>query len=314
MALKISLICTVYNEEKTIATLLESIENQTRVPDEIIIVDAGSKDNTVPIIRNFTNKLPIKLIISSGVNVSTGRNIAIRNTLYDIIASTDGGCEIDKYWLQNIIKPFEDKNVDIVSGVYTPLVESEFQEIVSYMIFPEIEKLDSRNFNPSSRSIAFKKKAWESVGGYPEYLMTAEDTLFDLNLRKAGFRFSLAKDAIVSWRIRENRKDLFKMFFRYAIGEGVEFLFVKSYFIRYLTFLTSLFTICLFWPNPYFWLLALPVLFFGIYVKHLRKVKKFTIKRFFISLSVAITIECAVFLGYVTGNLRRIFKLNSSKI
>lgn len=313
MSLKVSLICTVFNEGKTIATLLESIKNQTRIPDEVIIVDAGSKDDTIHIIRNFIHKLPINLIISPNANIGTGRNIAIKNAQYDIIACTDGGCKIDEYWLQNILKPFQDVCVDVVSGVYTPLVESEFEEIVSYMIFPEIEKLDSNNFNPSSRSIAFKKKAWKLVGGYPEWLMTAEDTLFDLNLRKSGFRFSLARDAIVSWRVRENRKKLFKQFFGYARGDGIEFLFFKSYSIRYVTILAIILAICLFWSNPYFWSLSIPFSFVSIYIKHLRKMKKLTIKRFFISLSVAITIESAVFLGYVTGNLRRIFKSNSNR-
>ncbi|RLG16029.1 glycosyltransferase, partial [Nanoarchaeota archaeon] len=44
--MKVSLICTVLNEEDTIEDLLKSIIKQTRRPDEFVIVDGGSKDKT----------------------------------------------------------------------------------------------------------------------------------------------------------------------------------------------------------------------------------------------------------------------------
>ena len=55
--MKISLICTTYNEEKSIGKLIESMLNQSRLPDEIIIADSLSTDNTVKIIRSFKSKL-----------------------------------------------------------------------------------------------------------------------------------------------------------------------------------------------------------------------------------------------------------------
>ena len=58
-------------------------------------------------------------------------------------------------------------------------------------------------------SVAFRKSAWKDVGGYPEWLETAEDTLFDLNLKKAGKKFVLAKDAVVRWGTRENAAERF---------------------------------------------------------------------------------------------------------
>ena len=48
----------VYNEEKNISALLESLLNQTRLPDEIIIADDGSKDNTAKIVREYAARYP----------------------------------------------------------------------------------------------------------------------------------------------------------------------------------------------------------------------------------------------------------------
>ena len=82
----ISLICTVKNEEDTTLDWLASLEKQSRLPDEVIIVDGGSTDRTVDLIKEFmrNSKLNIRLIVAPGVNIAQGRNIAIKNVTYDI--------------------------------------------------------------------------------------------------------------------------------------------------------------------------------------------------------------------------------------
>ena len=98
--IKLSLIVTVLNEEKYIGKLIDSISIQTKIPDEIIIVDGGSIGNTVAKIQNSKFKIQnykskFKIIIKPG-NRSVGRNEAIRKTTGDIILSTDAGCILDK--------------------------------------------------------------------------------------------------------------------------------------------------------------------------------------------------------------------------
>ena len=195
-----SLIITVKNEEATIAALLESIIKQTKSPNEIVIVDAGSSDSTVNIIENYKDRLPIKLIISPKANIPAGRNIAIKNTSQDIIACTDGGCVLHERWFENIVKPLEtSSDVSVVSGVYLPLCKNDFEQTMSKLILPEIDTLTLENYLPASRSVAFRKNVWAEVGGYPEWLNTAEDTSFDLKALRLGKKFVLAKDAIVFW-------------------------------------------------------------------------------------------------------------------
>lgn len=72
---------------------------------------------------------------------------------------------------------------------------------------------------PSSRCVAFRREAWAAVGGYPEWLtLTAEDTLFNYNLRAAGLRFHYASDAIVAWEVRPTLKAFLKMIYHYGYG------------------------------------------------------------------------------------------------
>ena len=51
--MKVSLIVTALNEEDSIGGLLDSVTGQIKIPDEVIIVDAGSTDNTVQLIEEF---------------------------------------------------------------------------------------------------------------------------------------------------------------------------------------------------------------------------------------------------------------------
>ena len=76
--MKISIIIPTYNEEKNIILLLQSLINQSYSPDEIIICDGGSKDNTIKLINNFIKEYTfIKLVPRLGKCRGAGRNTGI---------------------------------------------------------------------------------------------------------------------------------------------------------------------------------------------------------------------------------------------
>ena len=89
--MQVSVIMTVLNEGEAIKRLLNSLVAQERRPDEVIIVDGGSTDDTVSILSRYQGQLPLQVIVSPGANISRGRNIAIRAAAGPIIASVDAG-------------------------------------------------------------------------------------------------------------------------------------------------------------------------------------------------------------------------------
>jgi len=215
--MKVSIICPVYNEEESIEELIKSMLNQTKKADEIIFVDSFSKDGTPEIIKKYKSE-GIKLIQKKS-NIAQARNIAIKNAKNKIIACTDASSKLDKNWLKNISQPFKDESIDVVSGGYIAVSEGGIGDYIAMVTVKPMEEWDEKTFIPSGRSIAFKKKAWKAVGGYPEKSNTGEDTLFGLKLRKKDFKFKLAKDAIVYWRGRNNIKKFAKQFYLYGKGD-----------------------------------------------------------------------------------------------
>ncbi|MDO8270206.1 MAG: glycosyltransferase [Candidatus Levybacteria bacterium] len=219
--MKKAFIVTVFNEQKSLGKLLDSLLKQTLIPDEIVVVDAGSTDNTIKILKKYSSKFPknvLKIIVRKG-NRSVGRNTAIQNSKAGIIAVSDAGCILDRKWFENITKPLDDKKIDVVAGFYKPIAKNAFQKsLAAYTCFPE-DKL-TNDFLPSSRSVAFKKSAWESVEGYPEHLDTCEDLVFARNMKKLGLNFFVEKRAIVYWPQRKDLLEAFRQFFSYAKGDG----------------------------------------------------------------------------------------------
>lgn len=234
----ISLISTVRNEENSIIDLLSSIACGSLWPEEMIIVDGGSSDHTIDAIEYWRAEhpgFPLRLIrTTTRVAIAAGRNMAIRAAHFDWIAVIDSGCLAQKHWLRNLMAPFFAPDPpDVVAGWYEPRITTSFHRRVARAFVPRLSTIRSGSFLPSSRSVAFTRHAWSSVGGYPEKLRFAgEDTLFDLRLKQAGFQFLFVPEAIVLWCLRDNLRRLISQYFRYGYGDGEARILSSVYLFR----------------------------------------------------------------------------------
>lgn len=257
----ISLIATVLNEGDSIHRLLNSIAAQTCLPDEIIFVDGGSRDQTVAILQSYSDRLPIRVLVEPGCNISAGRNRAIAAARGDIIATTDAGVSLAPEWLQRLTEPLlKDAVVQVVSGFFEADPHSVFEAAMGATVLPLRGEITPSAFLPSSRSVAFRKSAWEAVGGYPEWLDYCEDLVFDLRLKQLTPNFAFAPDALVHFRPRSSLTAYFKQYYRYARGDGKADLWCKRHAIRYITYLVAAPLILLLGLliHPLLWLLAVP--------------------------------------------------------
>jgi len=263
---RISLILTVINEADALPRLLDSIAAQTRAADEIVIVDGGSTDATRDVLNTYAARLPLKILAQPGANISQGRNAAIRAATGDIICSTDAGVRLDAEWVAELARPFNDPSSlvtfhsslpDVVSGFFIPDPQGVFETALAATTLPALADIRPETFLPSSRSIAFRKSAWERVNGYPEWLDYCEDLIFDFALRGAGCRFAFAPRAVAHFRPRSSLRAFFRQYYQYARGDGKANLWFTRHVIRYLTYLVAL-------PFALFALFRVPPLGLGI--------------------------------------------------
>ena len=233
----VSIIVTVKNEASSIGRLLDSLRSQTISPSEVVIVDGGSTDGTLERIVSHRPRLPIRLLIREGTNISQGRNEAIRAAKGEIIASTDAGVRLVPHWLEELTRPLqEDAALDVVSGFFLPDPQTVFETAMAATVLPVETEVDPQSFLPSSRSVAFRREAWQEVGGYPEWLDFCEDLVFDFALLDAGRKFTFAPQALVYFRPRGSLRAFSRQYYQYARGDGKANLWPRRHAIRYLTY------------------------------------------------------------------------------
>jgi len=239
---KVSLIITVLNESKTINNLLNSIAKQTLLPNEVIIIDGGSIDETIKQINIFQHnniKLNIKSEIKIG-NRSVGRNYAISIAKHELIAITDAGCELSVNWLKELINVYQSEESPVISGYYSSKSTTDFQRAVTPYVLVMPDKVDENNFLPATRSMMIEKNLFVKLGGFNEQLSDNEDFAFAQNIKNNNIKISFAKKAIVYWIPRNNLKSFYNMIFRFARGDAYAKIFrpkVLLIFLRYIIFI-----------------------------------------------------------------------------
>lgn len=315
--MKISFITTVFNEGDSIMDLLESLNVQTLIPDEIVVVDGGSTDNTLSVISNFkfqNKKVKVRVLTIKG-NRSVGRNFAIKNSTGDIIIVSDAGCELDKNWIKNITKPFENSSVDVVAGYYKGLTKNIFEKSLIPYVFVMPDRIDSNNFLPATRSMAFKKSVWEKIGGFSERYSHNEDYVFARNLREKKFNIFFEKSAIVYWHPPKTLIKVFIMFLRFAYGDSEAKIYrpkAMLVLVRYL--IALLFTAVLIISHSLFVLFSISLAMLGYILWAILKNYKYVNNYLgFIYLPLfQFLSDFAVIIGTCLGTIKRIG--NSSSI
>lgn len=234
--MRVALIATVKNEGEGLRPLLDSVLQQTRSPDEVVIADAGSTDETLTILEEYQAFLPLRIILAPGSNISQGRNRAIEAAGGEIIACTDAGVTLSPGWLEELIRPILEDGAAVVSGWFEPDPYTDFEVVMGATVLPDRTDVRPETFLPSSRSVAYLKSAWAVVGGYPEWLDYSEDLIFDLALRERYGPFAFAPGAIAYFRPRGNLNAFARQYYRYARGDGKANLWPRRHLARYLTY------------------------------------------------------------------------------
>lgn len=210
MEKEIALICTTYNCKQELVDSLQTFTSPDNLEllDEFVIVDGGSTDGTWELLTDWAKRVDkLKIYQVPGANISCGRNEAIKRTKAGIIVGFDSGTRYGDNWLKLMLEPFNDPNVDIVGGSTVTWGESRYERCLAFL---SVTKTSDILFNPSHRGVAYKRKVWERIGGYPEHVKAGEDSWFNARCKKLGHKYINVPQAKNYWRVRKNWTSTFK--------------------------------------------------------------------------------------------------------
>jgi glycosyltransferase involved in cell wall biosynthesis len=228
--MKVSVVSTVKDAAPVFGEFLDSLRRQTRTPDQVVIVDGGSADGTWERLQNEPGVLALS---EPGANIARGRNLAVHAATHDVIAVTDADCVLAPDWLDRIVAPIEG-GASVVAGFYRPIPGSLFQTwAVSHI--PDASEIGPE-WLPSSRSLAFRRDAFEAAGGYPEWLPIGEDMYVNQRWVDLGVSIRRATDAVVYWRPRRGPVATWRQYERYAEGDAVAGMYPERHLLRYATY------------------------------------------------------------------------------
>lgn len=237
MAISITLIVPMYNDSEHLGKWLDSFSVQTSFPDEIIVVDGGSTDNSPIEVENAMRDLGINciVVVNDQLNlkymtgpIAAARNVGVKLASFEYIVCTDLGVIFSEDWFEGMRRAFEKSS--LVKGRYVAITNEESKFDLGRNFTPSEGKYLSPRFLPSSRSIGFTKTLWSSVGGYPESSYTAEDTLFALRCSKHE-DFAPVDFGFVKW-ILPTDEELKLKIQNYAKGDRIQGLFVRKYLLK----------------------------------------------------------------------------------
>jgi hypothetical protein len=120
--LTISVVIITRNQAVLLNRALASLVGQERRPDQVVVVDNASWDDTPSVARSYADKLNVTLVREEKIGIPHARNAGIQHCSGDIIAFLDGDCQADRRWLAELEVPFlKDPNIGAVGGSTMPI-------------------------------------------------------------------------------------------------------------------------------------------------------------------------------------------------
>jgi glycosyltransferase involved in cell wall biosynthesis len=203
----VSVIIPNYNRADLIGITLDNILSQTLKPSEIIVVDDGSTDNSVEVIRSFGEK--VTLICQENQGPGAARNAGLKVASGDYIQffDSDDLCSLNKFELQ--VKALENSGADIA---YSPWVKVY---IDSQKVYFENHVLQQRQLPKNQKPLVWFLRTWnivfqacmvrhsfiQKVGNYRTDLMPSEDSELLLRILLSNAKLEFVPDCLVLYRL-----------------------------------------------------------------------------------------------------------------
>ena len=221
----ISLYIPAYNAEKTIEKSIESILQQTLIPKEIIVINDCSSDKTLSLLKNFNQ---IKIISNNkNYGLAKSRNIALKYSKYDFLASIDSDVVCEKNWLETLFNTMKEKDADLIGGkLIDKFIEEPANHWRSYYLKQNWgnEQINNPQFIFGANSLLNKKKIRDLGIEYNEKFRTnGEDVNFSNILKSKNCNLYYEPNALCYHYQFDDIISLSNRYWRYSFyGAGLK--------------------------------------------------------------------------------------------
>ena len=206
--IRISVVIPLYNKKRTISRAIESVLAQTKLPDEVIVIDDGSSDGSGEVVEGIRNHR-LKLVKQENRGVSAARNRGVALSKGNFIAFLDA----DDVWkpifleiMHDLIKRFPKAGAYLTN--YEVVNYLGARQVLHNNILADGGYAGLINFFKvgfggcvTASSIVLQKKIFLEVGGFPEEEHMFED--YDVWVRVA-LRYPIAWSREISCTIFQN--------------------------------------------------------------------------------------------------------------
>lgn len=232
MLVPVSVIIPVYNEAAHIVPCLESLVNGTypAASTEFLVVDGGSKDDTVDRLQSFARSNPdLRLRILHNPDKTQGYalNVAIGNLAPEskLVIRADGHSTYPPDYLSACVATSLATDAENVGGAMVPVGKTPLQEAIAFCMSHPLGVGNARfhlaDFNGEVDTVylgCFKREVFDKVGFFDPHLTPNEDAEFNLRIRKTGGRIYLNSAIQVDYLPRESLATLARQYFNYGRG------------------------------------------------------------------------------------------------
>ncbi|NSL89160.1 glycosyltransferase family 2 protein [Chitinophaga solisilvae] len=234
----ISLLISTYNWPAALALCLNSIKSQTILPNEVIIADDGSKEDTRDLINAIRQDFPVPVVHvwqeDKGFRLAQIRNKGIAQSTSDYLIQIDGDLILDKHFVEDHMALAEEgffitgSRALLSSRITNQLLQHKkinvsyrstpFSHIFNALRFPLLSKFLSKRYKVNGRhkyyvkgcNMSFWKKDLITVNGYDENFTGwgMEDNDIAVRLLNAGVEKKFIKMGGVAFHLyhRENSR------------------------------------------------------------------------------------------------------------
>ncbi|MBI4036212.1 glycosyltransferase [Candidatus Daviesbacteria bacterium] len=174
----LAVIIPALNEERFIGRLLDSIASQTVIPQQLVVVDAYSKDKTIAEIKKRQMNMPsLQYFRISKYTVARQRNFGVKKTISPHLLFLDADMELrEKNALEKYFNEVLTRKPDVAAASNLP--DTKHWKDSIYFTTEDLLFRASKYFFPviTARNLYIKRAIFNKVGGFDEEIAVGEDS------------------------------------------------------------------------------------------------------------------------------------------